>query len=373
MSALFIGLISGTSADGIDAALVSFDDEYPDATLVHALTHPYPDNLRTEIENAVRAQACPLPALGTLDARIGDAFADAATTLLDAAGVDAASVSAIGSHGQTLGHFSGARTPSTLQIGDPNRIAARTAIPVVGDFRRADLASGGQGAPLAPLFHAAVFAHAAETRAVLNLGGIANLTVLRDDGSVTGFDVGPANTLLDLWADRNGLGRYDAQGAYAASGQPIAALLSRLRRDPYRAQPPPKSTGREYFSAAWLDALLDDYDADPADVQATLAEFSATLVADALAKEARGAARILVCGGGVHNDHLMARIASLASPVPIESTARHDVDPDFVEAMLFAWLARERIHARSPHGLAGVTGGASAAVLGGVWLPPRGF
>lgn len=371
MSVLFIGLISGTSADGIDAALVSFDDEYPDATLIHSCSYPYSDDLRAEIEAAVREQSCSLATLAQLDARIGDAFADAATTLLDAAGVDAAEISAIGSHGQTLGHFPSAPSPSTLQVGDPNRIAARTGIPVVGDFRRADVASGGQGAPLAPLFHAALFGHPAETRAVLNLGGIANLTVLRDNESVTGFDVGPANTLLDLWANRNGHGPYDAQGAYAASGRPIAALLSRLRRDPYLSLPPPKSTGREYFSAAWLDDLLGDSGAEPADVQATLAEFTATLVADALAREASDAARLLVCGGGVHNDHLIGRIAALANPLPVESTAAHGVNPDFVEAMLFAWLARERIHARSPRGLADVTGGGAAAVLGGVWLPPR--
>jgi anhydro-N-acetylmuramic acid kinase len=371
VSALFIGLISGTSADGIDAALVSFDDEYPDATLVHALSHPYPDSLRADVENAVRAQQCTLATLAQLDARIGEAFAEAATTVLDAAGADAASVSAIGSHGQTLGHYPSATSPTTLQIGDPNRIAARTGIPVVADFRRADVASGGQGAPFAPLFHAALFGQAKESRAVLNLGGIANLTVLDSDGSVAGFDIGPANTLLDLWADRNGLGPYDGRGAFAASGRPIATLLSRLRRDPYFTKPPPKSTGREHFGPAWLDDLLDDDNAEPADVQATLAEFTATLVADALAHEAFDVARLLVCGGGVHNDHLMARIASLAGSIPVESTAAHGVDPDFVEAMLFAWLARERVHARTPRGLAGVTGGMAAAVLGGVWLPPR--
>lgn len=370
MSALFIGLISGTSADGIDAALVSFDDEYPDPTLVHARSYAYPAALRADIETAVRAQACPLATLAALDARVADAFADAAATLLDEAGVDAAAVSAVGSHGQTLGHFPRPPSPSTLQIGDPNRIAARTGIPVVADFRRADVASGGQGAPLAPLFHAALFGHPGETRAILNLGGIANLTVLDRDESVTGFDIGPANTLLDLWAERHGHGAYDAQGAYAAGGRPIASLLSKMRRDPYLAQPAPKSTGREYFNAAWLDGLLDG-DAEPQDVQATLAEFTASLVADSLAREAPNANRLLVCGGGVHNDYVMARIATLADPCPVESTAAHGVDPDFVEAMLFAWLARERIHARSPRGLTAVTGGEASAVLGGIWLPPR--
>lgn len=371
MSALFIGLISGTSADGIDAALVSFDDEYPNPTLVSARSCAYPEGLRAEVESLVRGQACSLSKFAEIDALVGSAFGDAAMTLLDAAGVDATAVSAIGSHGQTLGHYPGMATPSTLQIGDPNCIAARTGIPVVGDFRRADVACGGQGAPFAPLFHAALFGHPTETRAVLNLGGIANLTVLGGDGVVTGYDVGPANTLLDLWAERNGHGAYDEGGAFSASGRPIPALLSRLRHDPYLAQLPPKSTGREYFNAEWLDGLLGNEGADPADVQATLAEFTATLVVDALRRDAHDAARVLICGGGVHNDHLMARIAALASPLPVESTASHGVDPDFVEAMLFAWLARERVHARSPSALKAVTGGNAAAVLGGMWLPPR--
>jgi anhydro-N-acetylmuramic acid kinase len=371
VTALFIGLISGTSADGIDAALVAFDDEYPEAKLVHARSYVYPDAIHADIERAIGAQACSLASLAELDARIGEAFADAAMALLQSAGVEAAAVSAIGSHGQTLGHFPSASPPATLQFGDPNRIAAETGIPVVADFRRADVACGGQGAPLAPLFHATVFGHTTETRAVLNLGGIANLTILRAGEPETGFDLGPANTLLDVWARRNGRGPYDACGAFASGGRPVPSLLARLRRDPFLARPAPKSTGREYFSGSWLDNALGDEAVEPADVQATLVEFTASLVADALSREARDATRLLVCGGGVHNDYLMARIAALASPLSVESTAAHGVDPDFVEAALFAWLARERIHARSPRGLTDVTGGASAAVLGGVWLPPR--
>ena len=370
MTALFIGLISGTSVDAIDAALVSFDGESP-PRLAHKRSHPYPDRLRRDIEFAVRAQAMPFDGLGALDARIGDAFAEAAIALTEAAGIDRVSVSAIGSHGQTLGHFPAGAPASTLQLGDPNRIAARTGVPVVADFRRADVALGGQGAPLAPLFHASVFAHADEERAVLNLGGIANLTILGADGGTTGFDVGPANTLLDLWASRHGLGTRDDGGAFAASGQVLSGLLAALRDDAYFAAAPPKSTGREHFNDDWLAQRLGGVSDKPADVQATLAELTALTVGEAIAAYAPRTQRVLVCGGGVHNTHLMSRIDAHARGARVESTAGAGVDPDFVEAMLFAWLARERIHARSPAGLRAVTGATQAAVLGGVWLPPR--
>ena len=370
MTALFIGLISGTSVDAIDAALVAFDGDAP-PSLVHARSHPYPDRLRRDVEHAVRAQTLTLASFAALDARIGDAFADAADALVEAAGIDPPSVSAIGSHGQTLGHFPSGAPAATLQLGDPNRIAARTGTPVVADFRRADVALGGQGAPLAPLFHAAVFAHPNERRAVLNLGGIANLTLLAPDGGVTGFDVGPANTLLDLWAARHGRGERDEGGAFAASGQVLSGLLASLRDDPYFTAPIPKSTGREYFSAEWVERRLGGASDRPADVQATLAELTAVTVGAALAEHAPGTQRVLVCGGGIHNDHLVSRIGTHAGGARVESTAAVGIDPDFVEAMLFAWLARERSHARSPAGLRAVTGARSAAVLGGVWLPPR--
>ena len=370
MTALFVGLISGTSVDAIDAALVSFDDDAP-PRLVHALAHPYPDRLRRDVERAVRAQASSLSELAALDARIGDAFAEAAIALTAAAGVDRARVSAVGSHGQTLGHYPAGAPAATLQLGDPNRIAARTGTPVVADFRRADVALGGQGAPFAPLFHASVFSHPGERRAVLNLGGIANLTVLGADGGVIGFDVGPANTLLDLWASRHGRGARDEDGAFAASGQVLPGLLAALRDDAFFAEAPPKSTGREHFNDDWLAQRLGGASDRGADVQATLAELTALTVGDALAEHAPGVQRVLVCGGGVHNTDLLSRIGAHAGGARVESTAVAGVDPDFVEAMLFAWLARERIHARSPAGLRAVTGAMHAAVLGGVWLPPR--
>lgn len=369
MTALFAGLISGTSADGIDAALVGFDDDGK-PSLHTAITHPYPATLRAHLERAVRAQAFPLAELAVLDAAIGDAFGAAADALLAAAGVEAAAVSALGSHGQTIGHYPGGPHGNTLQIGDPNRIAVRSGIPVVADFRRADMAAGGQGAPLAPLFHATVFGSESERRAVLNLGGIANLTVLDPGGDISGFDIGPANTLLDGWAGRHGRGSYDADGAFAAAGTVDATLLDELLQEPFLAAAPPKSTGREHFNLAWLDARLGARHRDPADVQATLAEFTAATVAAALAAHGGAVARVYACGGGVGNTDLMQRLEARL-PVPLVSTAALGVDPGFVEAMLFAWLARERIHAHSPAALEGVTGARARAVLGGVWLPPR--
>lgn len=367
MGVLYIGLISGTSADGVDAALVEFSDEGAPRLVQHH-NAPYAVALHADIERAVRTRAVHLDELAALDARIGEAFGHAALSLLRSADVDAAAVSAVGSHGQTLVHHP--RAGTSMQLGDPNRIAATTGIPVVADMRRADLAVGGQGAPLAPLFHRAVFSAAGEARAVLNLGGIANISVLDADGAVCGFDVGPANTLMDLWAQRHARGPHDAGGAFAAAGRPSAALLEALRDDAFFTLPPPKSTGREHFNSAWLDSRLPRTPMRPEDVQATLAELTAVTVADALARHGPGVGHVYACGGGVHNDHLMSRVGAHL-PAALETTAALGIDPDYVEAMMCAWLARERIFARSPEGLGDVTGARAPAVLGGVWLPPR--
>lgn len=303
--------------------------------------------------------------LGELDGLVGELFAGAALGLLEESGVAHSSVRAIGSHGQTLRHRPRATRPFTLQIGDPNIIAARTGIPVVADFRRRDMALGGQGAPLVPAFHAAVFAAADERRAVLNLGGVANLTLLDPGQPVTGFDTGPANGLMDAWTRRH-LGRaFDDGGAWAATGRVSAPLLDALLAHPFLALAPPKSTGPEDFTPAWLDALVTRVgEAAPEDVQATLCEFTAASVAAALA--AAPPQRLILCGGGVHNGQLLARLAARLPQARIESSAAHGVDPDHVEAAAFAWLA-----ARTLAGLDGnvpsVTGAARPAVLGATW------
>lgn len=368
-SSLYIGLISGTSADGIDAALVRFSGTTVELLL--GRTYPWDAALRTRLVELGQNQgAISLDELGTLDVRVAQAFADASLQLLADAGIEPARIRAIGSHGQTLRHRpAGAdgdgRQPFTLQLGDGNLIAERTGIATVADFRRRDVAAGGQGAPLLPGLHAALLRDDAESRAVLNLGGIANLTLLPARGDVRGFDTGPANALLDAWCERHLGQAFDADGAFAASGQVDAALLTRLLDEPWFAQPPPKSSGREQFHLDWLAPRLAG-DERAADVQATLLELSARSVADALLAQQPNTQRLIVCGGGVHNPILLQRIAAHLPGVVVESSAAHGLDPDFVEAMGFAWLARETLAGR-PGNLPSVTGARGPRVLGCVY------
>ena len=365
---LFLGLISGTSADGIDVALTSFD---PAPRLHAALTHAYPDELRQRILKLAQGDGrIALDELGALDVEIARSFAAAANTLLQRELVATGTIAALGSHGQTVRHRPAQRPPYTLQLGDANVIAELTGITTVADFRRRDMAAGGQGAPLAPAFHAAMLPHDTHTRIVLNLGGIANVTILPGDTnrSVTGFDTGPASCLLDAWAQQHLGTAFDTDGAFAARGTFDADLLARLLADPYFAAPPPKSTGREVFHPTWLQEHLHALAITPADVQATLVALTARSIADAVRRHATDAREVLVCGGGVHNRVLMQAIARELAPVPVASTAARGLDPDFVEAMLFAWLARERIAGRAVEALPAVTGARGARVLGGVYF-----
>jgi anhydro-N-acetylmuramic acid kinase len=370
---LFLGLISGTSADGIDAALVRFDDGDPHARceLVHGRTFAWDGMLRARlVELGQGGDAASLDEFGTLDVRVAEAFADAALSLLREANVAASDVRALGSHGQTVRHrphgaaFDG-RFPFTLQLGDGNVITERTGIATVADFRRRDVAAGGHGAPLLPALHAALLSSEGEDRAVLNLGGIANLTLLPARGEVRGFDTGPANALMDAWCERHTGRAFDANGDFAASGNIDDALLARLLDDAWFALPPPKSTGREQFHLDWLASKLAGGES-PADVQATLLELSAATVADALRATQPDTKRVLACGGGVHNPRLLARIAARLSGAVVESTAAHGVDPDFVEAMGFAWLARQTLLGR-PGNLPSVSGARGPRVLGAVY------
>ena len=363
---LFLGLISGTSVDGIDAALVRFA---PELAIVAARTFALEPALAAEVLRVSQSDAqLSLDDLGRLDTRIGEAFAAAANTLIESSGVARAHIAAIGSHGQTLRHAPAGPAPFTLQVGDASVIAERTGLATIADFRRRDVAAGGQGAPLVPAFHAAVLAAAGESRAVLNLGGIANLTLLPVSGPVRGFDTGPANGLMDAWILRERDERYDRGGAFARQGRVDAALLERLLADPWLALPPPKSTGRDQFHLDWLQARLGHEPPAAANVQATLAEFTAATVADALRREQPDVARLLVCGGGVHNGLLLERLAARLPDVVVESTAAHGMDPDFVEAAAFAWLARETLAGR-PGNLPAVTGARGLRVLGALHAP----
>ncbi|AJC46846.1 anhydro-N-acetylmuramic acid kinase [Xanthomonas sacchari] len=363
--ALFLGLMSGTSADGIDAALVRFDhDGNPQLQLGRTYAWA-PQQRAVLIALGEGGDIASLDALGQLDAEVAIAFAEAALRLLDDAGVAPAAVRAIGSHGQTVRHRPLADPAFTWQLGDGNRIAELTGIATVCDFRRRDVAAGGHGAPLMPAFHAAMLGAAHEDRAVLNLGGIGNLTLLPAHGAVRGFDTGPANALLDAWCQRHRGQPYDAGGAFAASGAVDADLLQRLLADPWFALPPPKSTGREQFHLRWLEACLDTPAPAPAAVQATLLELTAATVADALLAQQPATRQLLVCGGGVHNPLLLARLQARLPGVQVHSTQAQGLDPDYIEAMGFAWLARQTL-AGLPGNLPSVSGARGPRILGAI-------
>ena len=363
-AALYLGLISGTSADGIDAALVRFE---PHCELVFGHTYAWDEPLRKRlIALGQGGEATSLDELGELDTTLARAFADAATRAIADAGADRSQVRAIGSHGQTVRHRPESAAAFTWQMGDGNLIAECSGITTVADFRRRDVAAGGHGAPLMPAFHAAMLRSEQEDRAVLNLGGIGNFTLLPRVGEVRGFDTGPANALMDAWCERHTGQAYDASGAFAARGVVDAGLLARLLAEPWFALPPPKSTGREQFHLRWLESQLDADAVTAADVQATLLELSAVTIADALRATQPGTARVLGCGGGVHNAALMARIAANLPGMQVESTALHGLDPDYVEAMGFAWLARETLAGR-PGNLPSVTGARGFRVLGAIY------
>jgi len=366
---LCIGLISGTSMDGIDAALVEFGERR--CRVLASLACDYPPALRADLLAASRdPERCSLDRLGDLDQRVGECFRDAAMALLAQSDCRAADVTAIGSHGQTIRHRPDAPKPYTLQIGDPNLIAAGTGITTVADFRRMDMAAGGQGAPLAPAFHHWLFAEGNTSPVVLNIGGIANLTILdAKPKRVTGFDTGPGNTLMDGWARRHLNSAYDTSGEWAARGKVRIPLLESMLADPYFTLAPPKSTGFEYFNDRWLEAHVGESchdENDAADVQATLSELTAASIAEVIGRYAADARELLVCGGGVHNDELMRRLRARLPALEVVSTADRGLDPDWVEAAAFAWLAGRRLDAESGN-LAGVTGARREVVLGGVY------
>ncbi|GIX36759.1 MAG: anhydro-N-acetylmuramic acid kinase [Lysobacteraceae bacterium] len=363
---LYLGLISGTSADGIDAALCTFE---PRPALLAGLTLPYPEPVRDCILELSQGEAAAaLDRLGELDHQVGTLLAEAALALIAKAGVRPAEVAAIGSHGQTLRHRPQGPHPFTWQIGDPSLIAERTGCTVVADFRRRDLAAGGQGAPLLPALHAALLAAEDEDRAVLNLGGIANLTLLPRGGPVRGFDTGPANCLLDAWHALHRGGRYDAEGAFAASASPDPHLLARLLADPWFATRGPRSTGREHFNLDWLRKTAGERLAAlaPDRVQATLLALTVESVIRGLEEAAARPHRVLVCGGGVHNRAMLAALESRLPGVRVQSTATLGVDPDLVEAMGFAWLARATLRGEAGN-LPEVTGARGPRVLGGIY------
>ena len=363
----YIGLISGTSMDGVDAVLASFENDALNLSASHA--HPYPVELRERLQAAtMKPGACGLDELGTLDHWVGECFRDAALSIIEKSGAAASDIAAIGSHGQTLRHQPNADHPFSLQIGDAATIASGTGIPTVSDFRRGDIAAGGQGAPLVPPFHRWLFGKAGSDRVVLNLGGIANITMLPgDDSPVIGFDTGPANTLLDAWISEQRKLPYDSRGKWAAAGKVSQRLLDAMLTDAYFALAPPKSTGFEHFNLDWLRSFDID-DERPVDVQTTLAELTAITVSKSIAATAPSVLDVFVCGGGVHNEHLMSRLRDYLPTSTIYSTEAAGLAPDWVEATAFAWLAMRTMQGKTGN-LPSVTGAKRKRRLGAIHYP----
>ena len=351
--------------DGVDAALIDIEDNA--FSLAATRAHPFPPTLRNDLARLVTARYPSASLAWRLDERTGELFAEAALALLGDAGKSSGEIRAIGSHGQTIAHHPRGPHPHTIQIGNPNIIAERTRITTVADFRRRDLAAGGEGAPLACGFHLAALSLPDAERSVVNVGGIANISVLPAQGDVTGFDSGPGNTLMDLWTKRHLGAGMDRDGAWAGQGRTDETLLARLCSDPYFSKPPPKSTGREYFNMQWLERHLRDEARvlAPEDVQSTLCELSAATVARGIEKFATASNEILVCGGGARNPSLMAALRRRLGPRTVETTNAAGIDPDWVEAAAFGWLARQTLHGL-PGNLPSVTGARHPAVLGAI-------
>lgn len=368
----YVGLMSGTSADGIDATLVEIDSSGRFTLLGHLET-PHASDVQQDILKLCQPGDNEVVRLGQLDQRLGQAFAAAAAQLIHQHGLSAGQITAIGSHGQTVRHHpkGSLAHPFTLQIGDPNLIAELTGITTVADFRRRDMAAGGGGAPLVPAFHQAVFYSAAEQRVIINIGGMANVS---DLGSVQGlgFDTGPGNALMDGWVQRNQGDRYDADGQWAQSGRSCVTLLQQLLQHPYFAAPPPKSTGREDFNLHWLDAQLavhgknyPDEKLKSEDIQSTLLDLTAVSIIDAINQHIPHHDHLYVCGGGARNGALMTRLAQL-SRAPVSHTGALGIDPQQVEGAAFAWLARQTLH-RLPGNKPSATGARKEVILGGIY------
>ena len=363
----YIGLMSGSSLDGIDAVLMSFEASVPQ--LEAQFVYPLDPQLADELDALTRTGPDELARLCRADVILGEAFAAAVMQLLEQTGISPSAVRAIGSHGQTVRHYPASQTPTTLQIGDPNIIAERTGITTVADFRRRDMAAGGQGAPLVPAFHQAVLHDPQHNRVIVNIGGIANLTLLpaKPEAGIVGFDTGPGNALLDAWIKCQRNQAYDQHGEWAASGKVHPELLTALMGEAYFFHAPPKSTGRDKFNLDWVSNCWPTVaELSPVDVQATLLELTAVTIADAIQHTSPLPDQVLICGGGVHNITLLQRLNTLLPAQQVMSTKDVGLEPDWVEAMAFAWLARQTLLHQAGN-LPAVTGAKHAVVLGGIY------
>ncbi len=362
----YIGLMSGTSLDGVDAVLVGFDQQSP--TLISSYVHPIEPNLRETLLETIHPDwKGSLADVGTLNHRLGKLFADAACSLIKHKNIDKTSISAIGSHGQTLWHQPQGKHPFSLQLGDASIIAEQTGITTIADFRSRDIAAGGQGAPLVPAFHKKLFTHANKNRVILNVGGISNITILPPKTSTlmaSGYDTGPGNGLLDAWIAKHQNASYDKNGKWAKSGVINEKILIRLLKEPYFSLTSPKSTGKELFNLSWLEIMIGDqlHKEKPENIQATLTEFSACSISD----NVTDCDELYICGGGAHNDFLIERLKHHLPTTKIDTTAKLGIDPDWMEAIAFAWLAKQA-HENKTGNLPSVTGANGKRILGSIY------
>jgi len=360
--------MSGTSLDAIDVAIAQRSEH--GFVQIAAAAPAMDKHLRQQLLTICQDKKVELQTLGEVDFQFACACAEVVNQLLLDNRMSAAQIQAIGSHGQTIFHSPNGAFPFTQQIGDANLISAKTGITCVADFRRMDMAYGGQGAPLVPAFHQALFAKAGENRVILNIGGIANITILESDNKVSGYDTGPGNTLMDAWSEKVNGNSYDKDGEFASQGKVLADLLNVLLSEQYFSQAPPKSTGREKFNLHWLDqqlAQLDGHSNSDADIQRTLLELSAVTISEQIQSHS-SACQVFVCGGGALNPLLMQRLQALMPDHPVTDTRTLNIDPMFVEAIAFAWLAEQRLLGNTIP-LKAVTGARRDALLGCVYRP----
>ena len=371
MNELYIGLMSGTSLNGVDAVLLEFSNGK--IRLIRTHSEPFPADLYAALQALITSQQTSLSQLGTIDHQLAVIYSQAVKNLLHTAKTTASQIQAIGCHGQTIYHQPEGVHRNSLQLGDPNYIAETTGITVVADLRRRDMAAGGQGAPMVPAFHAATFRSAEADRVILNIGGIANITILprASDAPITGFDTGPGNTLLDQWIRRQRGIAFDQNGEWSAAGSVLGEVLERLLADAYFAKVAPKSTGREHFNLAWLEQHVAIAQYKSQDIQATLLELTCQSISSAITTYAKNATEVFVCGGGAHNLHMLQRLSQLLEPVTVATTAVLGVQPDWVEAAAFAWLARQTMHQQAGN-LMSVTGAKRPVILGGIYQAETG-
>lgn len=364
---MYIGLMSGTSLDAIDASIVDITEHQ--VSIKHSIDYPIPRELKQQLLTLIDNKGGDnIELLGEVDAKMGELFAQAVNQLITESAYSADDISAIGSHGQTIRHRPDSKTPFTLQIGDASRISELTGITTITDFRRRDIAAGGQGAPLVPAFHRAVFASNNENRCIVNIGGMANISYLPKDPQeqTAGFDTGPGNVLLDSWCYTHTNENYDKSGKWAKSGSLSKALFSEMLSDSYFSQAIPKSTGREYFNLDWIHRYLNNRSINTEDVQHTLTELTAKTIIDAIDLYFPDTQQIIICGGGAYNDYLNERLTELSGNRVIQNTSEYGIEPNWVEAAAFAWLAHccvNKIPANEPL----VTGAHSRVVLGAIY------